>query len=256
MQPMTGRRGSLIPGRLSSLLLVLALSGCAGALGQRAEAPEHESPADLYVDLATEYLQRGQLETALERAQQAVATDRGNARAHYILAIVHQRLGQGDDAQREFAQAVKRAPQNPDYRNAWGAVLCAQGRHEAGLAEITAALAEPLYQGQEVALMNAADCSRRAGRDADVERYLRAALEHDPRFPPALLALAERDYQHGDYQSARSLMARYSHTGAATPEALLLAARIERQLGNAQLARELERTLRQRFPHSPEVIEL
>lgn len=250
-----GHRGSLIPG-LGSLLLALALSGCGRALGPRPDLPEGESPADLYVDLATEYVQRGQLETALERAQQAVATDHRSARAHYILAIVQERLGQREEAQRAFAKAVKRAPGNPDYRNAWGAVLCAEGRFDEGLAEIEAALAEPLYQGRETALMNAADCARKAGREADSDRYLQAALAHAPGFPPALLALAKRHYQQGDYRSARSLMARYSHTSVTTPAALLLAARIERQLGNEPLARALERTLRQRFPHSPEVIEL
>ncbi len=255
---MTERRGSLIP-RLSSLLLVLlalTLSGCGHALGQRTHMPEGESPADLYVDLATEYVQRRQWEIALERAQQAVATDRRSARAHYILAIVYEQLDQREEAQRAFATAVRRAPRNPDYRNAWGAVLCAEGRHDEGLGEIAAALADPLYKGQDVALMNAADCSRMAGRDADVKRYLQQALARNPNFSPALLELAKLQYRQGDYQSARSLMARYSHTGVATPDALLLAARIERQLGNAPLARTLERTLRQRFPHSPEVIEL
>jgi len=237
-------------------LIALALSGCAGSDSRSDAIPEGESPADLYVDLASEYVQRGQLDTALGRAKQAVAIDRTNARAHYILAIVYQRLGKVEEAQREFAEAVERAPGNPDYRNAWGAVLCAQGKYEAGLAEIKAALADPLYQGPEVALMNAADCSRSAGRQGAFERYLQQALERNPRYPPAALALAKLAYQRGDYTRARSLMTRYSRVGETTAEALLLAARIERQLGNLKLARLLERSLRQRFPDSPEVIQL
>ncbi|MEA3638923.1 MAG: type IV pilus biogenesis/stability protein PilW [Lamprobacter sp.] len=250
------RRRSALVRTLSALALALSLAGCASGVGKRAEVPEGESPADLYVDLATEYLQRGQLDTALGRAKQAVAADRKSPRAHYILGIVYQRLGDRQSAQQAFAEAVERSPKNPDYRNAWGAVLCANGQFDAGLREIQAALADPLYQGAEVALMNAADCSRRAGRRADVEPYLRQALERNPGFPPALLALSRLAHQRGDYQSARSLMTRYSRTGEVSPEALLLAARIERQLGNAKLARTLEEALRKRYPHSPEVIEL
>ncbi|MBK1703034.1 type IV pilus biogenesis/stability protein PilW [Halochromatium glycolicum] len=240
----------------SVILAALVLNGCAGAPSQTETVSEDESPADLYVDLAAEYVQRGQLETALGRAKQAVAADRDSARAHYILAIVYQRLGKTADAQREFAEAVERDPSNPDYRNAWGAVLCAEGKHEAGLAKIKAALADPLYQGPEVALMNAADCSRRAGRTGDFERYLQRALERNPKYPPAALELARLAYQRGDYQRARAFMTRYSRVGETTPEALLLAARIERQLGNLKLARLLERSLRQRYPDSPEVIQL
>jgi type IV pilus assembly protein PilF len=249
-RPRTGLKG------LFALALALTVNACAGGLTQRGDLPEGDSPADLYVDLATEYVQRGQLETALGRAKQAVAADRSSARAHYILAIVYQRLGKDDTAQQGFAAAVKRAPNNPDYRNAWGAVLCAQGRYDAGLEAIEQALADPLYQGPEVALMNAADCSRSAGRKADFERYLRRAFERNPSFPPALLELAKLAFRRGDYDSARSFMARYSRHGETTPEALLLAARIERQLGNVKLAQRLERSLQQRFPNSPEVIQL
>ncbi|MEA1051058.1 type IV pilus biogenesis/stability protein PilW [Lamprobacter modestohalophilus] len=253
MQPTTRRWSAFVP---TLIALALSLAGCAGSAEKRSNVPEGESPADLYVDLATEYIQRGQLDTALARAQQAVAADRKSPRARYILAIVYERLGDRKQAQREFAEAVERAPKNPDYRNAWGAVLCADGQYDAGLREIQTALADPLYQGPEVALMNAADCSRRAGRRGDGERYLRQALERNPNFAPALLELSKLAYQRGDYQSARSLMTRYSRTGEVSPEALLLAARIERQLGNATLARTLEQALRNRYPHSPEVIEL
>ncbi len=249
-------RQSTLGLRLGAITLALSLTGCASGVEKRSEGSEGESPADLYVDLASEYIQRGQFDTALGRAKQAVAADRKSARAHYILAIVYERLGDRKQAQREFADAVKRAPKNPDYRNAWGAMLCAEGQYDAGLREIRSALADPLYQGREVALMNAADCSLRAGRRGDFERYLQQALERNPSFAPALLELTKLAYQRGDYQSARSLMTRYSRTGTTTPEALLLAARIERQLGNATLARTLENALRTRYPQSPEVIEL
>jgi type IV pilus assembly protein PilF len=237
-------------------LTLLILSGCGGGTFKRTEVPEGESPADLYVDLASQYLQRGQLDTALARAKQAIETDRNSARAHYILAIVYQRLGKTEQAQSGFAEAVKRAPNNPDYRNAWGAVLCAQGRYDAGLAEIKKALDDPLYQGSEVALMNAADCSLSAGRRGDFERYLKQAITRNPTYPPALLELAKLASSRGDYQEARIWMTRYSRAGQTTPEALLLAARIERQLGNLKLAKRLEDSLRQRFPNSPEVIQL
>lgn len=242
-------------GKITTLTLAGLLSACAGGL-ERGQVPSGESPADLYVDLATEYVKRGQLKTALGRAQRAIELDGRSARAHYILAIIHQRLGQRAPAAEHFARAVELAPENPDYRNAWGAVLCAQGRHEDGLREIRSAIDDPLHQGGEMALMNAADCSRRAGRMDDYERYLTRALERNPGFPPALLALARLSYERGDDRAARAYLGRYSRVGSPTPAALLLAARVERRLGNAEGAKMLERSLRQRFPDSPEVMQL
>jgi type IV pilus assembly protein PilF len=247
------------PRRLASILglagLCVALAGCGSSPEKNSLSPD-ESPADLYVSLSAEYLRRGQLDAALQRAQRAVAEDKKSAGAHYMLAIVQQRLGQDKLAETHFSEAVRLQPNNPDYRNAWGYVLCTQGRYEAAIAEIEKALADPLYQTPAVALMNAADCAERHKRSSDAERYLREALTRAPNYPPALLAMAERSYERGDYPQARGYLARYSRTGPTTPGALLLAARIERKLGNPKEAKALEASLRQQFPDAPEIMQL
>lgn len=239
---------------------VLLVSGCGGGEAKRAAAgtgPDpKESPADLYVELAAEYLRRGQLDAALDRAVYALEQDRKSPRAHYMLAIVQQQLGRTAEAERAFAEAVRMDPDNPDYRNAWGAVLCRQGRYEEALREIERAGNDPLNQNAAMAFMNAADCAGRARRTGQVDGYLRAALGRDPNFPPALLALAERDYERGSYQEARERMLRYGRLAPPTPAALLLAARIERKLGKADNARVLENMLRERFPNAPEALQL
>jgi type IV pilus assembly protein PilF len=104
--------------------------------------------------------------------------------------------------------------------------------------------------------MNAADCARRNNRDSQAETYLRRALTRSPNYPPALFAMAERTFARGDYKEARGYLARYSRVGPTTPAALLLAARIERKLGNTTEAKSLEAALRQRFPDAPEIMQL
>lgn len=257
----TGRSG------LAVLAAALFASGCTSLLPIQDDGiDDHdlqvemgaakESPADLYVNMAAAYLQRGQIDAAVARAKQAVREDRNSARAHYMLAIVYQQLGEHEEAENAFRKAVSLDPKNPDYRNAWGVILCKQKRYQEAEEQFEKAVEKPLYPTPEVALSNAADCARRAGDTTAAERYWRRALESNPTFAPALYGMAELSFARGDAKTARTYMSRYSRAGRVTPKALLLAARIERELGNASGARALETSLRERFPDSPELMEL
>lgn len=241
-----------------ALVGTLLCEGCVAQATREesASAPPQESPADLYVGMAAAYLQRGQMDAAVERAQRALQEDRHSARAHYMMAIVRERLGEREAAEQSFRRAVELEPNNPDFRNAWGAVLCRQQRYDEAAKQFEQAFTNPLYKTPEVALMNAADCARRAGDLVAAETHARNALGANPEFPPALLFLAERDYERGAFESARGFMARYSRVGEVTPKALLLALRIERSLGNKKIAAALEASLRQRFPDAPEIMQI
>lgn len=245
---------------LAALLLCGApiLAGCGGAEAKRQAAglEPDASPADLYVNMAVAYYQRGQFDAALERGLRAVDEDKRNADAHYILAIIYQRLGKQADADRHFTESVRLDPDNPEYLNARGTILCTRGRYDEALEQFEAAAANPLYATPEVALTNASDCSRRAKRSTDAERYLREGLSRNANYPPALLAMARLNYERGQYQAARDYIARYGRLGRATPAALLLAHRIEAKVGNSSSAEALADTLRRQYPDAPEVMEL
>lgn len=265
------RSGMLAPSFWLSLLstFVLIASGCVGMLpkGDDDGMDDHdlqvelgtaaESPADLYVNMAAVYLQRGQVDAAITRAKQAVREDGRSARARYMLAIIYQRIGEATQAEKEFHKAVELDSRNPDYRNAWGVILCKQGKYQEADKQFQQALSRPLYASPEVALVNAADCARRAGNPVAAERYWRQALERNPQFGPALLSMASLTLDQGDAQTARGFMGRYVGGGnAATAKALLLAIRIERALGNTAAANQLTSSLRQNFPDAPEIMEL
>jgi type IV pilus assembly protein PilF len=242
------------------LLCIALLAGCGGSKAKREAADlgldQESSPADLYVNMAAAYYQRGQLDAALERGLRALREDKRNADAHYILAIVYRRLGKQAEAERHFGEALRLEPDNPEFLNAQGTTLCAERRYGEAVDLFKQAVANPLYQTPEVALMNASDCSRRAGRSTDAERFLRESLSRNANYPPALLAMARLNQERGDHQAAREYMGRYGRVGRATPDALLLAYRIERGLGNADAAKALADALRTRFPDAPQVMEL
>jgi type IV pilus assembly protein PilF len=215
-----------------------------------------QSPADIYVAMAAEYYKRGQLEIALQRAKQAIDTDPNNGRAHYMLALLYQQLGETQLAQQNYAEAARLEPKNPDIRNAWGAFYCSQKNEAEAQRQFQEALANPLYATPEVALTNAGSCARAAGNTADAEGYLRSALTKNPRFGPALVELADLEYQQGQYKAAQGLLDRYFQVAPPAPRPLLLAVRVERKLGAPKRAATYAQLLRAKFPESREVLTL
>jgi type IV pilus assembly protein PilF len=252
---MRARRRTLIA---LALLAGLLLVGCAG-LGTSEDDGTlggKESPADLYVAMAQEYYRRGQMDAALQRAEHAVKVDGKNARARYMLAFLYQRLGETERAEKQFREAVSLDPKNPDIRNAWGTFFCAQKRYAEADEQFNKALENPLYATPEVALTNAGICARQAGDTARAQAYFGRASSANPRFGPALFESARLSYERGDYTAARASLDRYFEIAPMEPSVLLLAVRVERQLGNRKRAATYEQTLRKRFPNAPEVLQL
>jgi type IV pilus assembly protein PilF len=248
---------------LAGLLSAVLVAGCShqelrgndDATGVLGSIPR-QSPADIYVAMAAQYYKRGQMEIALQRAKQAIDLDPDNGRAHYMLALLYQKLGENQLAQQNYAEAARLEPKNPDIRNAWGAFYCSQGKEAEAQKQFQKALANPLYATPEVALTNAATCARGAGDTARAEGYLRSALAKNPRFGPALVELADLQYQQGQYMAAQALLDRYFQVAPPAPRPLLLAVRVERKLGAAKRAATYAKLLRTKFPESPEVLTL
>jgi type IV pilus assembly protein PilF len=245
-------------GLLALLVAVLLLAGCGklgtksgdntGALGT--EAPS--SPADIYVALAGEYYARGQMDVALQRANQALEEDSNSAKAHSINALIYQRLGETAKAEDHFKRAVELDPKDPSIRNAWGTYYCGQKRYPEAEEQFKQALANPLYATPWTALTNAGLCAKAAGDRAKAQGYFRQALAGNPNFGPATLALADLDLAQGDARSASALLTRYFKSSPPTAQALALGMRVEQQLGNKKAAKSYQTVLKQRFPDSPE----
>lgn len=253
------RRGLIVE---SLVVASLLLTGCqttstkgtdeAGSLGVRADA----SPADLYVELSLAYLQEGDVATALKKVKYGLEQDERNARAHGVIAIIYERLGESQLADRHFASATTLDPQDPYIRNAYGNFLYGQGAYPAAVEQFERALKNPLYSTPEVALTNAAVCFRLQGDMSQAETYLRRALDRNRRYPMALGQMALVSFDRGNQLSARAYLQRYLAVADPTPDMLWLGVRIERGLGDGQAEREYAQLLRRKFPDSLEVQKL
>ena len=245
---------------LALLLLCLTLPGCShkevrdqnNALGLDAQ----DSPGDLYVAMAAEYYRLGQLDAAVRRGEQAIEEDKTNPRAYYVMAVIYQGIGQTARADEYFKRALELSPNNPDILNAYGSFHCSQRRYAEADVEFAKALENPLYQTPWVAMSNAGTCAASAGNPAKAETEFRRALNANPRFGPALLKMADIEYQRDNAKGAKGYLDRFFQSNVPTPAALALAIRTERKLGNRKGAETYEQVLRKNFPTAPETLEL
>lgn len=245
--------------RIVALLLMLALAACVtekpeGWTGDRKADPEEA--ARVNSALGNRYMRGGQLELARDKLETAVKFDPELAEARANLAFVYQRLGRADEARKHYRKAVSLAPNNPNYRNAYGVFLCAQGDGDTALQQFDAALDVPGYRLREVTLTNAGVCHRKLNQLDAAEQAFRNALRNNNNYPDALAQMAVLAFDRRDYLTARAFVQRYDAAAAMSPGVLWVAVRTERALGDRAAADEYAAQLKQNFPGSDETYQL
>lgn len=241
--------------------ILVLLSACTGSGVRDGDGGDlgltgKESPGDLYVKLAIEYLKAGQTQTALIKVQKALKEDPNNAGAHSIIALIHQRLGQQQLAEQHFSKAVRLEPKDPYILNAYASYLCDQRKFSEAETQYKKALANPLYPTPWVVMTNMGTCAVRSGNRSKAENYFRDALSANPNFGPALAAMADLDYGRGAYKSAQTYLDHYFRVAGPSPQVLLLAVRVERKLGSRKRAATYAQMLRKNYPSSYETQQL
>ncbi len=254
---MTNRLVWLLP-----VLLAALLAGCQqqsvrgdsgeGVTGNLGSPMARASPADVYVELSAAYLQEGQLAESLKNAKKAVIVDPSSSNAHYMLALVHQRLGQTSSADAAYRKSIAVDPHNPVALNAYGSFLCDQKQYADADGYFRRALSNPLYGTPWLAWHNAGWCKEMAGEMQQAESDYRSALQANPRFAPSLLSMARLSFEDGSYLSARAYLQRYAEVAPHSAESLWLGVRTENQLGDKDQMASYGLKLRTLFPDSEE----
>ena len=177
---------------LGPLPLILAsVALCAAGCDQRAKNAEIQ--ADAHADLAREAFQHGDVRLALDEAQQAVAFDDSNARAHQLATAALLALCAGDEgsastdcrlelAEQHARRAVALDASDRNARNTLGSVLLLQGSRGADAVEVLRPLTQdPAYASAHLAWANYGWAQLQCGDSSGAIESLRRATR-EPRF--------------------------------------------------------------------------
>jgi len=233
-------------------VLLALTAGCATEAERQAEADKLAKRVEIHTQLGASYLSRNQLEIAKEELERALELNPDFSPAHDKMALLQIRLHNNDQAERHFRRAISEMPENSDARNNYAVFLCERGRYEEADEQFRTALKNPLYRTPEQANLNAGICRLKKGDKTGAIPYFRAVLKIDAKNPSALVHLSRLSLETGNALSARGFIQRYFESSQDTPEALLLAYRIERALGSKDGQAKYALRLRGKFPESAE----
>lgn len=208
--------------------------------------------ADVHAELAANYYSRRQYDITLEELNIALKSDPKHVSSHNLLGLTYMELREDRKAEEAFATALRLAPANPDVNNNYGWYLCNRQREKESIAYFLASVKDPLYTQPHKPLTNAGICSRRIGNVSQAEDYFRRALRSAPADPQINLQLADLNYSRNNLPQAKLHLARAMEAQVATAEALWLAVRLDRKMGdrNGEASNALK--LKKRFPESQE----
>jgi type IV pilus assembly protein PilF len=241
---------------LFAAVVVLALGGCASQAEREAEAARVAKQIEAHTNLGAAYLARNKLDVAQKELERALEIDPDSSQANNIMALLQIRLKNDEKAEKHFRHAISEKPDNSDARNNYGVFLCERGRLGEADEQFRTAIKSPLYQSPEQANMNAGICQLKKPDTKAAAAYFRAALKASPQYPPALLHMARLSFDANEMLPARGFMQRFFEAARDTPEALLLAFRIERALGAKDAQASYAVRLRGKFPDSAEAKQL
>jgi type IV pilus assembly protein PilF len=237
--------------RVTSVLLVgaavLALAGCAGA-NNRAKKKDDASNYNMQLGMA--YLNQGDLGLAKEKLDRAVAENPSDPNVHSAMAMLQDRLGHPDQADKEFKAALSLGPRNPDVLNNYAVYLCRSGRVDEGVKAFEEAAHNALYRTPEAAYTNAGVCMRGANRDTQAAMSFRRALRVKPSFAEAAYQLADLDFRRGEIKDARETVDQFIAAFEPTADLLLVGVEIARKQGDRLAEEKFARKLRMDFPSS------
>ena len=238
--------------RLSVVVICLLLTSCAARKGSSDLDVAEPSPADVYTRLGIEYMDRGQLDLALENFRHALDLDSRSSEAHHAIAILYRQLEQQHLAAGHLEKAVALRPTNASAQTDHASFLCSKGEYAKAKKHFDIAINTPLYKRPWVAMANAGICAQKAGKIDEAESYLRKALEKQPTFAPALLAMTRISVAKDKAMSGRAFLQRYQSVAKDTAESLALGIEIESELGDQSAVDNYRSELLEKFPDSAE----
>lgn len=242
--------------KCSLLALVLLLSACATERsGFAPQEVDIDRSVESHTRLASGYYNVGRYKVAIDEAQVALKMKSDYAPAYNVLGLVYMSLKDNVQAEENFQKALSIASDDSDINHNYGVFLCQTSREKDSIVYFTRAVKNPLYQNPERSLANAGFCLRKIGQTDEAKTLFERALRLQPQYGMALYNLADIAYRNEDFLPARNYLQRIQKSDQ-TVEALFLAWRVERGLGDASGEKRFAEQIVRDFPNSDQAKQL
>lgn len=243
---------------VAGCVFLLLLSGCVSEStivgNDRPGQPrtDMKEAARTRMSLGLNYLQRGdntQAKYNLEKAKQLAPdlADIDNALAYY-----YQQVGELEQAEDSYRDALRKDSNNADTYNNFGAFLCQHQKYQQAEELLLAAIKRPGYIRVADSYENLAFCSLEQKDYVKYHQYLKQSLQHNSNRSSALYNMAVMEYAMGNLAEAKKWQGRLHQLGQVSAEATLLRYIVAYYSGDITEQQTAEKFLLSVYPTSPE----
>ena len=236
------------------LFVVLPLGGCITETtgGSEVEA-DPASTLTRRVELARQYVGRGDWENAKRNLELATLIDSNNAEVYEAFALVYQSTGEYELAEKNFKQALRVDSDFSRARNNYAAFLFFLGRFSDAEPEFERVTHDSLYSGRPLAFINLGLCRLRLENNVGAEAAFSRALRMDRSNPLALFEMGFLKVQAGNIKAADSYYGIYrTVVSPQPPRGLILGLEIALASGDQNAVSSYELALNNLYANSPE----
>ncbi|RKR06906.1 type IV pilus assembly protein PilF [Kushneria sinocarnis] len=162
-----------------------------------------------YTRLGMAYLQRNELERAQQALDRALDLSAGNPDVLQGLALLYQRQGEHEAAERYFQRALAADGQATRIHNNYAAFLYERGDIARACEQLEQATGNLRYDKRARLYANLGQCRRQLGQPRRALAAWQRAQTIAPEMTDSYLAVAELAWQLGDRTTASRQLARY-----------------------------------------------
>jgi type IV pilus assembly protein PilF len=232
-----------------------ASTGAQTELRTSSDQTPEQNRASIRLQLAIGYFQQRELNIALDEVKQALQADPLYADAYGVRALIYMDKGEIKLAEDNFVQALKLAPNNPDFQSNYGWFLCQNKREDQSIALFDSALKNRTYGSPVKAMNNAGVCSLKLRNATAAEEYFLSAFKLEPGNSISNFNLAKLYCQRGDVEKAQFYMLRLINTDKSRIlelDVLWLGVKIAHKVGDLLMETSLGTQLRRHYANSAE----
>ena len=236
----------------SLLILTVFLSACVTETSGTEPVPVNPQMAlEQRVGLARQYIGVGDWENAKRNLELAADIDPSSPDVLEAFALVYQRTGEFERAERSFDRALALGG-GSRIRNNYAAFLFAQGRYRDSASAFEEVTTDTLYRGRSQAFVNLGLALLQTGNVQDARASFDRGLLMEPRNATALLELTQIALTEGDEDAASRYYERYRQGARSqTARALILGVEIARLQDDANLEASNMMVLRNLYAETP-----
>lgn len=243
---------------------IVLLAGCVteevGSPFKKPTPEGLEKAANLYVDIAYQFLQDRKYEEAMFNVRKALEKSPDFARAHMALAQTYQFQGDNDKARDAYKKTLRIDNKYSHAHMAYGQFLFGLKEYKEACKEFQIASADDFYENRSAAYANLGVCLLATGDEVAAEAAMKRSMALNEKEGFVLLDLAELKFKQNRLPESKQFFDLHVKNArdsaqSLSPRALWLGIRLERKFGNKDAEASHVLFLKNTYPYSKEWLE-